>query len=187
MTFYLYRDARQPFLETIAPIIFALFASALNAKQFEEFLANVVVRSRRPVVLWCLHIVEVSISWRQFGMLAQAIGFTLVLMVPRLSQNESFLATFQVNHIYVALIFLSLVVSAASIPLSSLLTGCDLHQGRRDWSVSIVIVHPVHEPVYLSAVTACTISKPAHARRQSYDVQWEGGFSGRAWFTETQG
>ena len=38
-----------------------------------------------------------------------AIGFTLVLMVPRLSQNESFLATFQVNHIYVALIFLSLV------------------------------------------------------------------------------
>ena len=49
---------------------------------------------------------------------AQAIGFTLVLMVPRLSQNESFLATFQVNHIYVALIFLSLVVSAASIPLS---------------------------------------------------------------------
>jgi len=38
--------------------------------------------------------------------------------VPRLSQNESFLATFQVNHIYVALIFLSLVVSAASIPLS---------------------------------------------------------------------
>ena len=92
VTFYLYRDARQPFLETIAPIIFALFANALNvvfSKQFEEFLANVV-----------------------------AIGFTLVLMVPRLSQNESFLATFQVNHIYVALIFLSLVVSAASIPLS---------------------------------------------------------------------
>ena len=43
VTFYLYRDARQPFLETIAPIIFALFANALNvvfSKQFEEFLAN---------------------------------------------------------------------------------------------------------------------------------------------------
>ena len=91
VTFYLYRDARQPFLETIAPIIFALFANALNvvfSEQFEEFLANVV-----------------------------AIGFTLVLMVPRLSQNESFLATFQVKHIYVCLIFLSLMVSAASIPL----------------------------------------------------------------------
>ena len=40
MTFYLYRDARQPFLETIAPIIFALFANALNvvfSSQFEEF------------------------------------------------------------------------------------------------------------------------------------------------------
>ena len=47
-----------------------------------------------------------------------------MLMVPRLSQNESFLATFQVNHIYVALIFLSLVVSAASAPLSkSLVSG----------------------------------------------------------------
>ena len=45
VTFYLYRDARQPFLETIAPIIFALFANALNvvfSEQFEEFLANVV-------------------------------------------------------------------------------------------------------------------------------------------------
>ena len=64
VTFYLYRDARQPFLETIAPIIFALFANALNvvfSKQFEEFLANVVVRSRRPVAFMRL----VSISrWR---------------------------------------------------------------------------------------------------------------------------
>ena len=61
--FYLYQDATQPFLETFMPILFSMFANALNilfAKSFDEFLSNEL-----------------------------AIGLTIVFLIPMLSQSEA--------------------------------------------------------------------------------------------------
>ena len=91
VTFYLYRDATQPFLETLMPILFAIFTNTLNivwADDFNEFLGNEL-----------------------------AIGLTLVFLIPQLSENESFNDTFQVNHIYVFWVFLSLMVSSTVFPV----------------------------------------------------------------------
>ncbi|KAH8091173.1 hypothetical protein JL720_6058 [Aureococcus anophagefferens] len=90
ITFYLYRDATQPFLETIMPLLFAIFTNTLNiiwASDFNEFLGNEL-----------------------------AIGLTLVFLIPSLSENESFNDTFQINHVYVMWIFFSLMVSSTVFP-----------------------------------------------------------------------
>jgi hypothetical protein len=42
---------------------------------------------------------------------------TLVFVIPHLSENESFVDTFQVNWLYIMLIFLALIVSAL-VPLA---------------------------------------------------------------------
>ncbi|KAH8064977.1 hypothetical protein JL722_1868 [Aureococcus anophagefferens] len=91
ITFYLYRDATQPFLETIMPLLFAIFTNTLNiiwASDFNEFLGNEL-----------------------------AIGLTLVFLIPSLSENESFNDTFQINHVYVMWIFFSLMVSSTVFPV----------------------------------------------------------------------
>jgi len=88
ITFYLYRDATQPFLETVMPVVFIIFTNNLNliyTTDFNDFLANTL-----------------------------AIGLTIVFMIPQLSQNESFDEKMQLNQLYVLWIFLSLIVSSVA-------------------------------------------------------------------------
>ena len=81
VTFFLYQDVTQPFLETIMPIIFGIFANAVNmlyATDTDEYLGNEI-----------------------------AIGLTVVFMIPQLSRTESFNNDFGVNHLYVCLLYTS--------------------------------------------------------------------------------
>eukprot|EP00937_MAST-01D_sp_MAST-1D-sp2_P001507 g1507.t1 len=92
ITWFVYRGWVQGFLETIMPIIFAVFCNALNTKFFYDDNEN------------------------QIDYLANtlAIGLTVVFIIPQLSSNdESFEQKANVNHAYVTLLFLGLISSLA--------------------------------------------------------------------------
>ena len=90
LTYYLFEEAMQPFLETVMPIVFAYFANSLNVFQvrrnqadFTDYLANSI-----------------------------AIGLTIVFIVPEISKSDSFDEKFQLNHVYVFWIFLGMIATA---------------------------------------------------------------------------
>lgn len=114
ITFYLYRDATQPFLETIMPLLFAIFTNTLNiiwASDFNEFLGNEL-----------------------------AIGLTLVFLIPSLSENESFNDTFQMNHVYVMWIFFSLMVSSTVFPVCRSLIPSSRTNYKKYYKVFAIVV-----------------------------------------------
>ena len=51
-----------------------------------------------------------------------AIGLTVVFMIPQLSRTESFNNDFGVNHLYVLLIFVGLIVSHVIIGMTLLVS-----------------------------------------------------------------
>lgn len=97
LTYYLFEEAMQPFLETVMPIVFAYFASTLNvfrvtrkSADFTDYLANAI-----------------------------AIGLTIVFIVPEISKSDSFDEKFQLNHVYVFWIFLGQIAAAPAYYYSS--------------------------------------------------------------------
>jgi hypothetical protein len=140
LTFYLYRDPVQPFLESLMPIIFCIFANGLNvlfAVEFDEHLGNTL-----------------------------AIALALVFMIPRLSKNESFLETFQLNQIYVLLIFLALMVSAATYPICrSYLKSESRKQYRKYVKIGAIVLSIV--PLVIPLINLSIYLHLRHALKKS--------------------
>ena len=87
LTFYMYKPALRPFVETLMPVIFASLGNTLNClyvDEFGDFLAN-----------------------------ALAIGLTIAFMIPQFSSNEEYIdaGIRDPNQFYVLILFLALMLS----------------------------------------------------------------------------
>ena len=89
VTWYLRSCAMQAFLESNVPILFVSLCNTLNlvyTGNYDEFLGN-----------------------------SLTIGITIVFIIPTLGGGKGFLSEFELNHLYVALLFLGVAFSVISV------------------------------------------------------------------------
>merc|ERR1712185_611495 len=105
LTFYLYKDWLQPFLTSLVPIIFICLGQTLNGayslKAAFRFSGYNYVTAEEDDS-------EVISRMSEFLSDELTLGLTLVFMIPQLSSNESLTNELDVNHFFVAILFLGL-------------------------------------------------------------------------------
>ena len=109
LTFYLYKDWVQPFLTSLVPIIFICLGQLLNGAYSLKlaFRAGGHNYAEEP-----FDDQEILARISEFLSSELTLGLTLVFMIPQLSSSESLTNELDVNHFFVAILFLGLILGS---------------------------------------------------------------------------
>ena len=109
ITFYMSKDWHQRFLSSLVPIIFICLGQTLNGayslKAAFRFSGYNYVTAEEDDS-------EVISRMSEFLSDELTLGLTLVFMIPQLSSNESLTNELDVNHFFVAILFLGLILGS---------------------------------------------------------------------------
>ena len=108
MTFYMTKDWLQPFLANLMPIIFICIGNALNGaysleNAWSHIGTNYITENESD-----------DATSRKSDFLSDelTLGLTLVFMIPQISQSESLENDVDINHFFVAILFIGLILGS---------------------------------------------------------------------------